>query len=132
MFLYEIVVLNFQSKVLSSFLIIKQLIGSASPSLPRGKVKGNSLFSRQVSISLAHRFLALESCEEHSGLGLASSEHFSSQQPGSSDGCQSHKATLRHWSQNPLGGNHPSLCKNPVYAPLAKRLITSSRIFNKS
>lgn len=38
-FLYEIVVFNFQGKVLSYFLIIKQLTGSTSSSLPTGKVK---------------------------------------------------------------------------------------------
>lgn len=76
-FLYETVVFDFQHKVLSHF-------GTTCKVQPlldflEGKSRENSLFSTWVSVSLAHKLLAPESCEEHSGLGLASSTHFSSQ-----------------------------------------------------
>lgn len=109
-FLYETIVLNFQCK---SLVILKPENNLQVPLLPvflEEESRENSLFYRQVSASLAHKLLAWEIWEEHSGLGLASSKHVRSQQPGSS--AVSAKATKQHLvfeAKNP--GEETILCE---------------------
>lgn len=128
-FLYETVVFNFQHKVLSHFgttCKVQSLLDFLEE-----KSRENSLLSTWVSVSLAHKLLAPESCEEHSGLGLASS---SISVPSSQAPLRPAKAARQHLVLEAKSSWEGTiLCaKTQKLNSLAIRLTTSSRILNKS